>query len=245
MKKIFILLMLVIQLFGNAVSVPIDTIDKDGTGISVKLPNVDIGLSGVVVHKIDDAHSIILKKAEVIAYDKTTQKAILRLTKYEELENKALPISEWKVTTKDSVVLAIGYKRALLIAPTEEIYHKITKNIKLEWINSDYFTVLLSTNGHPTPLIEDFNSMSEKYAVGLVLIYLNDKLYTLDAKSFKILSVSDALFTKEAKKELQLPFYSRVKEIEANWFGAGSDKLKSYTPYYHKLLKKYNENKIK
>lgn len=244
MKKIFILLMLVIQLFGDAVSVAIETINNDETEVSVMLPNVDVGLSGVVVHKIDELHSVILKKVEVVSYDANTKKATLKLSEYEELENDALPMSDWKVTKDDKVVLAIAYKRALLVAPTEEIYHKITKSIKLEWVDSDFFATLLSTNGHPTPLIEDFRSLSEKYAVGLVLVYLEDKLYTLDAKSFKVLSVSEALFTKEDKKELQLPFFSRVQEIEANWFGEGSDELSEYAPYYKQLLKKYNKNKI-
>ena len=245
MKNIFLLLMLVTGLFASSVSVTIDSVNKDASQVSVRLPNVDLGLSGVVVHDIDDKHSIILKKAEVVSYDKSTQKATLKLSDYEELENDALPMSSWKVTTKDRVVLAIAYKRALLIAPTEEIYHRITKNIKLEWIDSDHFSTLLSINGHPTPLIEDFRSMSEKYAVGLIMIYLENKIYTLDAKSFKILTISDASFDAEAKKEIQLPFFSRVKEIDANWFGEGSSELKSYAPYYHKLLKKYNENKIK
>ena len=245
MKKIFILLMLVVQLFANAVTIPLLSVNNDEDKVTIKLPNVDIGLSGVIVHNINANHRVILKNAEVISYDKVTQIATLKLFPFEEFKNKALPKSRFKVSKKDSVILALNYKRAMLIAPTEAIYSKITRNVKLDWVDSDYFAVLLSTHGHPTPLIEDFRAMRENYAVGLFIIYLDGKLYTLDAQSFKVLSMSDAPFDSEAKKGVKLPFYSDVKEIEANWFGAGSEKLKAYAPYYKKLLKEYNPNKIK
>ena len=37
-------------------------------------------------------------------------------------------------------------------------------------------------------------------------------------------------------KDQHLPFYSMIENIEANWFGEGSDELESYDPYYMGLL---------
>jgi len=39
---------------------------------------------------------------------------------------------------------------------------------------------------------------------------------------------------------VQLPFYSRIKKIEAAWFGEGSDEMESYEPHYYDLLATYN-----
>jgi hypothetical protein len=75
--------------------------------------------------------------------------------------------------------------------------------------------------------------------VGLIYFYLNQNLYTVDAKSFRVLNISKASFTQE---KVQLPFYTRVKEINANWWGAGSNELKVYAPYYYSLLIKYNKD---
>ena len=80
--------------------------------------------------------------------------------------------------------------------------------------------------------------MSVATSVGLLFIYLDKKVYMLDVKSFHILSISDAPLTQDSVK---LPFYSRVDEIEANWFGEGSDKLKEYEPHYYELLATFNK----
>jgi hypothetical protein len=136
-------------------------------------------------------------------------------------------------------VLAFGYTRGLLIAPNEEIYHRITKSSNLQWIHPDIFATILSFNGHPTPLRSDFTEMSSSASVGLVFIYLDRRVYTLDAKSFKILTITDA---KLEQKEPNLPFYTRVPEIDAAWWGEGSDELDEYEPHYYKLMIEANLN---
>ena len=40
---------------------------------------------------------------------------------------------------------------------------------------------------------------------------------------------------------VKLPFYSRVEEIDANWFGDGSDELEEYAPHYYELLVAFNK----
>jgi len=41
-------------------------------------------------------------------------------------------------------------------------------------------------------------------------------------------------FVVEGKKEA--PFYTRVKNIKAKFFGLGSDEIKDFDSYYEKLL---------
>ena len=80
--------------------------------------------------------------------------------------------------------------------------------------------------------------MSIASSVGLLFIYLDKKLYTVDIKTFHILNISDAPLTQDSVK---LPFYSRVEKIEANWFGEGSNELEDYEPHYYELLVEYNK----
>jgi len=237
MKKIFIFLILTIQLMAVVVHKPVLTLNKDSSIATINIDRIDLGLSGFIVQKISKSHTTILKNAVVIDFDEEKKIATLKLTKFTEGVNSALPTGDWSVKIGDMAILGIGYSRALLIAPEEDIYYRISKNIKVQWLHPDIFTAILSLNGHPTPLKEDFDDMVKSSSIGIIFIYINQKLYTIDAKSFVILNISDAPLK---QKKIMLPFYSRVKEIEANWWGEGSDKINNYESYYLKLLKKYN-----
>ena len=83
--------------------------------------------------------------------------------------------------------------------------------------------------------------MSDATSTGLLFIYLDKHVYTLDMKSFQILNISNAPLEVKRRKT---PFYTRVEKIDSSWWnwGAGTDEMKSYVPYYYKLLLKYNEN---
>ena len=79
--------------------------------------------------------------------------------------------------------------------------------------------------------------MSLSTYVGLFFIYLDKKIYTLDARTFKILNITDILLE---QKGVKLPFYTRIDEIDASWFGEGSYELESYEPHYYELMIEYN-----
>ncbi len=239
MKKILLFLVLVIELFGGIIKVPLLSIDKENETVSVRVDKIDVGISGFISHKIDSNHNSILKSVEVIAHDAVTKIATLKLKEYVELKHNALPSGKWKIQEGDMVILAFAYDRALLIAPSEEIYYRISKSVNIQWVHPDLFATILSFRGHPTPLKEDFTAMSIATSIGLVFIYLDKKVYTVDVKSFKILSISDAPLAQDSEK---LPFYTRVQEIDANWWGEGSDELEDYAPHYYELLVKNNKD---
>jgi len=238
MKYIFVLLIMLSALQSSVLQSPILSINKEKNLVTIKVDKVDVGMSGFVVHNLDKEHSSILKGAVVKSFSKGI--ATLELSKFNDLQNSALPHGKWNIKKGDTVVLAFGYSRALLIAPNAEIYNKITKSTNhMQWLHPDIFATILSTNGHPTPLKEDFEKMSSTTYVGLVFIYLDGKVYTLDAKSFKVLNTLN--ISLEQKNE-ELPFYSRVEEIDASWFGEGSSELEDYEPHYYELLIEYNPN---
>ncbi|MCD6190582.1 MAG: plasminogen-binding N-terminal domain-containing protein [Sulfurimonas sp.] len=238
MKYIFLLLLALFELNAGVVKSPIVTLDSDENIATIKINKIDVGMSGFIVHEIAPDHTSILKNVVVKSYDKTTQIAILKMSDYTGLRNNALPTGNWSVVVGDTAVFAFGYSRALLIAPSEEIYHQVSKSIKIQWIHPDIFATILSFKGHPTPLKEDFEAMSDASSVGLVFIYLNKKLFMLDIKSFKILTINDAPLVQDSVK---LPFYTRIEEIDANWWGEGSNELESYEPHYYELLVAFNK----
>ncbi|MEA2100545.1 MAG: plasminogen-binding N-terminal domain-containing protein [Campylobacterota bacterium] len=240
MKFIVLCLIFVSGMFASVVKSPLISVDNENNIATIKIENIDVGMSGFIVHKLSNEHSTILKNIAVESFDKETQIATLKISEYGSLRHSAFPSGKWKVQVGDTAVLAFGYTRGFLVAPSEEIYYRVTTATKhLQWIHPDIFATILSFNGHPTPLKEDFNKLSVASSVGLVFFYLDQKLYTLDAKSFKILNISQAPLVQD---NVVLPFYMRVEEIDAFWWGEGSDELEEYEPHYYSLLVDSNNN---
>ncbi len=240
MKYLLVLVLFVLELFSSVLESTIISVDNEKNIATIEIEKIDVGMSGFIVHKFTKNHSSILKNVVVENFDNKSKIATLKMSNYDDLKHNALPYGLWKVQVGDTAVLAFGYSRAVLIAPDTEIYHTITRNASsIQWIHPDIFASLLSSNGHPTPLKEDFDKMSITSTVGLYFFYLEQKLFTIDARSFIILNISDI---KMQQKDTKLPFYSRVDEIDEAWWGEGSDPLTDYSPHYYKLLVTYNKN---
>ena len=238
MKYIFVLLFLTLGLFGSVIKSKVVAVDEVAETLTINIKKVNVGMSGFVVHQFAQNHSSILKNVVVSSFDENSGKAILKMSKYDDLVHSALPKGKWKVKVGDDVVLAYAYSRALLIAPNDEIYYRITKSASsVQWVHSDLFTTVLSFAGHPTPLKEDFSKMAKATSIGLVFFYLDQRLYTLDIRSFKILNISPAPLE---QLSVELPFYSRIKKINAAWWGEGSDELEDYETHYYNLMVEYN-----
>lgn len=242
MRYIAILVMMFVEIFAGVVQGRI--VALDGERATVEIENIEVGVSGFVSHRLDATHSTILQSAVVESFDPANKQAVIVLGEYDDLEQNALPHGVWEVKVGDEVTLAFGYSRALLLAPTEQIYYRITKSSKsVQWIHPDIFATHLSMEGHPTPLQEDFNLMCRSASIGLLFFYLNQKIYTVDCQSFKIIDTMDAPL-EQVDADLILPFYTRVEEIDANWFGEGSDDLEEYEAHYFELLVQNNPNNL-
>jgi len=243
MKYILLVLLFTFEIMAATLKVPIASVDHKNETLKIKIGKIDVGMSGYVVHNLAQNHSVILANVVVKSFDANSSEATLAITPWHMLDNDSVPSGKWQVEVGDSVELAFGYTRALLIAPNEEIYYRVTKSTHTQWIHPDMFATVLSFAGHPSSIKSDFNALANATSVGLLFIYLDKKIYTLDIKSFKILAISDAPLE---QKSAHLPFYTRIEKIESSWwdFGEGSSKVKAYAPYYYKLLIKYNkENK--
>lgn len=244
MRKIFLMFIIALELSAGFFKVPVLTVDENASSATVEVGKIDVGMSGFIVHKIAPDHSSIIKNVTVTAYDVQSKIAKLAMSDFDALQNNALPKGQWNAQAGDTVVLAFGYDRAFLIAPSEEIYDRISKSANIQWVHPDIFATILSFNGHPTPSKEDFDIFVFSASVGLIFLYLDEKVYTVDAKSFVILNITEAPLVQDNEV---LPFYTRVEKISQSfwgWFGGSSSYMNTYAPHYYELLVEHNkENK--
>jgi len=215
----------------------VTSVDNEKKLVTIATPQrAQVGTYGVIVHWFDKTHSTALSWVEIKRIEGS--KSILSMVPIHALEQSALPSGRWEPKVGDEVVLGYSYHRALLISPNASVYKKVTEfHPERTWIHPDIFTAVLSSHGHPTPLKEDFSHTCRANNIGLVYFVLNGSVLTVDCQSFKILESKSITLKAE---DTQLPFYSRISRIEANWFGEGSDELEEYAPYYIELLTKYN-----
>jgi len=199
--------------------------------ITIEKTSWPIGTSGIILHKINAKHETILARAEVISNNENTQLKILPFT---DLIQEALPTLSTIPAVGDTVKLGWMHERVLLVAPTKNTYDQVTASQKDKtFVNSDLFAVAISKEGHPSPLQSDLQSFCLDYDIGVIQFIVGKKIYKVDAYSFKVLEMIEVNFPQE---KAQLPFYSRIKEINADMWGEGSDEIEHYENYYLSLL---------
>ncbi|HEX5622911.1 MAG TPA: plasminogen-binding N-terminal domain-containing protein [Sulfuricurvum sp.] len=216
------------MLYASPIHTPLLDLNEN-TG-SIVSSDLKVGMSGFVVRHFANDHSAIIANARVESINSDTHRALIDLSPYDGLRQNSLPSGTWKPKISDEVVIAYDYERALLIAPNDDAYRAITKNLpNIEWVHPDTFATYLSHEGHPTPILEDFHRFCTASSVGLLYIQSAETLFTLDCKNFALLQTAPSL---QEKKESVTPFYTRVPTIRADWWGEGSSRLDGYEPYY-------------
>ncbi len=220
-------------LMGGAVESPVLRLITPYQAV-ISIDAIDVGVSGVVLRRFDAGHSTILSRCVVTSFDEETREATLSLLTFDELIQPSLPQGRWGVQEGDNVVLAYGYERALLLAPGDDAYYALTKRITtLDWVHPDTFAAFLSYQGHPSPQSSDIQEFCTMNAVGLLYIYAQEALFTLDCRSLALLEITPTSFPIGTR---MLPFHSRIEKIDANWFGEGSDVIEDYDRYYLELI---------
>ena len=225
------------MLMAQTVSSPLHSVNEEHA--TVHLEQAQKGLSGVIVRHFDKAHTAIIANATVTAYDASSKNAELTLTPYDGLQQNTLPYGEWTPQNGDEALIAPDYSRALLITPDGIVYDRIRAAFRsLSWVHPDRFAAYLSRSGHPSPTREDFSGFCTDNAVGLLYIYLESSLFTLDCKTLNLLQVAHAPTVYE---KVSLPFFTRVENIREALWGEGSSPMEQYAPYYLALMEEYNE----
>ncbi len=240
MQKFLLLFLFPLFLYAAELHLPVQSVSDDSKSATVEVKQIAKGVHGFVVRHFTNNHSVIVADVSVSKFDAATSTATLALSKYEGLKQNSLPDGNWQVQVGDEVILAFGYSRALLLAPNDDVYHIITKNVHgVEWIHPDNFATYLSYQAHPTPFKEDISGYCTIAEIGLLYTYVNNALFTLDCQTMSLIQLTPV---KLEEKSLKLPFYSRVEEIVTSWWvwGAASRPLEEYDPHYLELIVKYN-----
>lgn len=237
-KPILTLLLFLVSLSAGELHLTLEHVSGDGKTGTVQTARVEPGVSGFVVRHFTPEHSAIIANAVASRYDETSRTLTVRLSEYTGLRQNSLPKGNWEPKAGDELILAFAYSRGTLIAPTRQIYRQITEQVKsVEWMHPDTLATYLSFQGHPSPLKEDLGGFCTVATTGLLFFYIGDALLTTDCQSLSVLQISRAGM---AYAHPQVPFYTRVEEIDANWFGEGSDPIEDYDAYYLGLLVENN-----
>ena len=192
-----------------------------------------VGASGIVTHKFDEKSTSIIARVDVVSKDGT--KAILRVEKFQMLSQGAFPDTGIKPNVGDDVSINYLYDRALIIAPNQTVYNQITKNYNtITWVHPDLVAAYLTKLYRPNPDKKIFQEACYQNAASIIVFAIKDKAYFVDCHNFNTLQTIPV----SNNGEIQLPFYSRVTNVDSSWFSWDSSKISDYNTYYSKLLGK-------
>lgn len=206
----------------------------DGRFATIKdSPDIFVGSSGIVMHEFDAQHNTIVARVDVI--EKKDGIAKVKFNIYKDLAQQAFPLPGLVPQKGDKIILNYLYNRALIVAPNFKIYKEITEHFSdIQWVHPDLMGAYLAKEYKPNPNREDFQKMCALNATALIFFALDYDGYFVDCNNFEVIKK----FKGAPIKEVQLPFYTRVPDIESSWFNWGSGTISDYTSHYESLIRK-------
>lgn len=184
--------------------------------------------SGNIFREIN-GYKVIIKSAIII--DDKSCKA--KVSDSSALKQDALPQIVESVKIGDKISFDTFSKKALLIAPNSKSYDReISESYNLEFVNSDIFATFMKSKDKLAPESEDFKEFCESLSIGTLIILAQERHYTLDCLSFKILQQKN--IDNYDSKESITPFYNRIGHLKGSILNFES-KIE-YDKYYTKLL---------
>ena len=202
---------------------------------TINIGNLIVGQTGIVVHIYDNDKRQIVSNTKVISTNANS--SVIEFFPFDDLLQEALPTSNRQVSINDVVVLNYMYNSSLLIAPSLDSFQAVRSNFKSNnFIHSDIFAAKLKVTNTPFPTKEDIQKFAIEQNLGTIFFVLNNKVYVVDTKTFTILAKYNFAYE---NKEYQMPFYTRVEEIEGSIFDFSffsSNEDLTYDEYYEKVL---------
>lgn len=204
---------------------------------TINVANLKTGQSGIVVHIFENDKRMIVSNAKVISSNSSN--SIVEFFDFDDLKQEAVPTSMRKAETGDVLVLNYMYNSSLLIAPNQNAFQRARDSFKTNnFIHSDIFAAKLKIENNPYPTKEDIQQFAIEQNLGTIFLVLDKKIFVIDTKTFTILQ--RYTFNYETS-EMQMPFYTRVEEIEGSVFDVtipfiGEQKIDNYEEYYKRIL---------
>ncbi len=191
-----------------------------------------VGSSGVVMHAFDEKTSAIIARFDVIK--KENGKAIVRFAPFKMLAQGAFPDTGVKPAAADKVIVNYLYDRALIITPNQAVFNDVSKKpLGMTWVHPDIVASYLAELYRPNPDKTIFQQACYQNTASLILFAIKDKGYFVDCNNFNTIATIDVT----PSSEIQVPFYSRIKNVESSWFSWGSSTITDYDSYYTSLIR--------
>ncbi|MDD4505655.1 MAG: plasminogen-binding N-terminal domain-containing protein [Sulfurospirillaceae bacterium] len=208
---------------------------NEQSAIIADSPAFVVGSSGIVIHKFDDKTTTIIARVDVVS--KNGDKATIRFEKFEMLSQGAFPDTGVKPTVGDEVTINYLYSRSLIITPNRDTYNEITKKYNdMTWVHPDIVAGYLTKIYRPNPDKAIFQQACYQNAASLIFFAIKDNGYFVDCHNFNVIHSAKITDT----GEVELPFYSRIKNIDSSWFNWSSGEIADYNNYYAYILGQTN-----
>lgn len=220
--------------FGSRFAYPVQKVENDHVYINYTV--LEKGESGYILRWFDPDHAAIVARVAVEGVENNETKLIFK--PFNGVKNDAFPTAELTPKRGDEVLLRDHYDRALLIAPSQELYRKIVDTYKnTNWTHPDLFASELVKHGTIRPTRNDFRDFCNAYAVGLVYFINGTRGELRDCMSFAVLK-TDYISGLAPKNERMKPFFSRIGNIDAGWLDFLNSDIGDFYSYYRYLLDK-------
>lgn len=208
---------------------------NDKSVIIADSPNIVVGSSGIVSHVFDDKTTSIIARVDVVSKNGT--QAVLKVEPFEMLTQGAFPETSMKPQVGDAVTINYLYDRALMVVPNHTVYADTIKTYNnISWVHPDIVAGFLTKLYRPNPDKEIFQKACYQNSASLIFFAIEKQGYFVDCHNFSTLKTVDI----KNSDEIQLPFYSRITNIDSSMFSWGSSKIFDYNNYYKYLLGQTN-----
>lgn len=206
--------------------------DVTDSTAKVKVGNLRVGQSGIIVNAISGNYTIITQGTVI----KTAEDhSVIEFVDSKLLDQEAIPTLKAKPSNSDLFVLNHLYKSSLLIVPNLKSKKVIKRNFPNQnFLSEDFFASYLKVQNNPVPSKEEIIEFCSLQEVGTIFIVVKNKLYIIDALSFKTIDEIDVPINDFST---QLPFHTRITEIETGMFDFGATNIGSYNEFYTSLIK--------
>ena len=187
----------------------IDNLQENKT--TIKIPNLIVGQSGVVVHKYGNNKNMIVANAKVI--DSNANGSTLEFSSFDGLKQDAIPTSNRTVEKGDILALNYLYTNALLITPSQDTFQAVRKKFTdFTFEHSDIYAAHLKFTNTPKPTILDIQEYAKSKDLGTIFVVVDQKVNILDTRSLNLL---DSYFITYDDTSAKMPFYTRVSGISS------------------------------
>lgn len=205
------------------------------TDTILRIPSLDlkVGESGIITRSSNNNEFII---ANVVVDSIEDGVAKLTYSKFNTISQQYMPHPLGTPMEGDKVIFRILYNRALIVAPNQNLYQKVVdNNDAIDFIHSDIFASFLTNNKSNMPTKNDFTKFCNKFSIGIVFIWRNNSLFTLDCNSLKVLDRKTLIDVTVSSLDVKLPFFTRLSN-EALDEMFDMEKMQDYDVYYGKFV---------